>query len=284
MTKDFRITCLAWFMDTAATVTAALPNQIRRGVLWLLGNFYAHFSFAQSRALSKNLQTLFNYEPDVLQSTVRQVCKNFVITLYDFFVPDGITLSVPDRPMLEELRKKHSKGILFLTFHLGHWELGARTMQQWGWPVTAVYQPYENKRFKEMIEKRRAHGVNFVPVGGKAANGVREAFRRGDVVAMLGDHPFGETGMPVELLGHHVIWPKGPVVLAVKEQVPIVVAVIVRVGQRQYKAMVEAPLIPKGKSKAEVERLVQKVADKFGKLVAQYPTQWYRFQEFEFVD
>ena len=191
-------------------------------------------------------------------------------------------MSVPDRKKLEKAREKN-KGVLVLTFHMGHWELGARTMSQWGWPVTAVYQPYKNKKFKEVIESRRAPGVNFVAVGENAASGVREALKRGDMVAMLGDHPFGEAGMPVNLLGHRVLWPKGPVLLAVREKCPIVVAVVIRTKLGSYTALIEDPLYPRSKSRDEVERLVQEVADKFGKFLRQYPTQWYRFRSFEFV-
>ena len=183
---------------------------------------------------------------------------------------------------LEKLREQHP-GILVLTFHMGHWELGARTMKQWGWPVTAVYQPYQNKSFKKSIESRRAEGVNFIPVGGNAANGVRAALRRGDVVAMLGDLPFGEEGAEVNLLGLKIIWPKGPVVLAMKEKCPIVVAVVVRTGVGEYTALIEDPILPNSRKKVDVQRITQEVADKFGKFLPLYSSQWYRFLPFEFV-
>ena len=34
----------------------------------------------------------------------------------------------------------------------------------------------------------------------------------------------------------------------------------------------------------EVDRLSQEVANKFAKLLAAYPTQWYRFRALEFVE
>jgi KDO2-lipid IV(A) lauroyltransferase len=233
-------------------------------------------------ALIQNLQDILDYDPALAAAAADESFRNFAITLHDFFNPNGVVLDVPDRAALEEVRKRHG-GVLMLTFHLGHWELGARTMQQWGWPVTAVYQPYKNPRFKKLIEESRAPGVNFLPVGGQAARGVREALRNGDVVAMLGDHPFGEEGEPVNLLGHRVLWPRGPVILAVRGGTPIVVAAIIREGPRRYRAIVEEPLVPRDTTLAEVDRLVQEVADKFGKVVARHPTQWYRFRPFEIV-
>ncbi len=269
-------------MELALGVTRLLPIPIRLPLISLLGFLFGRAAKKMRLALIGNLRDILDYDQPLAEKTADRVFRNFALTLHDFFNPNGIVLEVPDRDKLEALRKTHG-GVLFLTFHLGHWELGARTMQQWGWPVTAVYQPYRNARFKRLIENSRAPGVNFLPVGGKAARGVREALKAGDVVAMLGDHPFGEEGEPVNLLGHRVLWPRGPVILAVRGGTPIVIAAIVRVGRRRYKALVEDALIPRDATLAEVDRLVQEVADKFGKVLARHPTQWYRFQPFEIV-
>jgi len=112
---------------------------------------------------------------------------------------------------------------------------------------------------------------------------VRDALRRGDMVAMLGDLPFGEEGIDVKLLGHHVMWPKGPILLAVREKCPIVVAVVIRTQFGHYKAFIEDPLIPRASTRAEVRRLVQEVTTQFAKYVTAYPSQWYRFRPFGVV-
>jgi KDO2-lipid IV(A) lauroyltransferase len=273
----------AWVMETTLRIVRLIPLPIRLPLISLLGFLFGRAAKNMREPLIQNLQEILDLDRPRAETAADAVFRNFALTLHDFFNPDGLVLEVPDREKLEKVRREHG-GILVLTFHLGNWELGARTMQQWGWPVTAVYQPYRNKRFKKLIEEHRAPGVNFLPVGGRAARGVREALRNGGVVAMLGDHPFGEEGEPVNLLGHRVLWPRGPVILAVRGATPIVVAAIVRVGRQRYHAIVEDPLIPKDTSLAEVDRLVQEVADKFGKVVTRHPTQWYRFRPFEIVE
>ncbi len=279
---DFLETLGAWTFEALAWFFGKMPRRLRYPLVSFSGAVFAMFAWNMRKALNENLETLFSGELKKFRPRIQTVFRNFALTLGDFYLPDGVKVDVPERNKLEELRKKYP-GVMVLTFHMGHWELGARTMKQWGWPVTAVYQPYRNKSFKKSIESRRAEGVNFVPVGGNAANGVRSALRRGDVVAMLGDLPFGEEGAEVSLLGHRVIWPKGPVVLAMKEKCPIVIAVVVRTGVGEYRAYIEDPIIPEGRGRADVQRLVQEVADKFGKFLPQYPAQWYRFLPFEFV-
>lgn len=273
----------AWMFEIGAIILSLTPRSLRPWIVSHLGLCFGWVARSMRKGLATNLTRLFQIDSDELDPLIDRIFENFALTLLDFFFPRNVTIDVPDRAKLEEIRAKH-KGVLVLTFHIGHWELGARTMRQWGWAVSAVYQPYRNKRFKKVIESRRAPGVHFIPVGGKAAGGVGEALRRGDMVAMLGDHAFGEDGIPVKLFGHTIRWPKGPVVLAMKEKTPIVVAVITRTRAHHYLALIEDPLIPQSKSKAEVQRLVQAVADKFGKLVAQYPEQWYRFKAFDYVE
>ena len=179
-----------------------------------------------------------------------------------------------------EIKEKHG-GIVVLTFHIGNWEIGARFLSEKGFPVSAVYQPYENKRMKKVIEKRRTRRVTFIPVGSQAARGVRDALRRKECVAMLGDHLFGEKGTWVNLLHQKVRWPKGPILLAAKEGAPIVVAVVVRSNAATYQVHMEDPLFPT-KSKNGIQQTTQAVADKFGKYVKQYPSQWFRFHPFEY--
>lgn len=282
-TKNLLLTIGAWAFELAAFGTGFLPKPLRRFVAMVLGWFFGEIATTMRNALDENLKNLLAVDHTQRPRLIQKIFSNFALTLLDFFFPDDVTIAVPEREKLDRIRQEHG-GLLVLTFHLGHWELGARAMQRWGWPVSAVYQPYRNKRFKNMIESRRAPGVEFIPVGGKAAKGVSQALKSKRIVAMLGDHPFGEEGTVVNLLGRRVLWPKGPIVLAIKEKTPIVVAVITRSSPHHYTAHIEDALIPQSKSKVEIDRLVQAVADKFGKFVTQFPEQWYRFRKFEYVE
>lgn len=278
--KGLSQTVGAYAFEFAIRIHRALPRSVDLWLTTRLGALFGHAAPGMRAPLVENLRRILGMTEKEAQTTASSVFSNFALTLHDFFIPDDVTIEVPNRERLERARREHG-GVLTLTFHLGNWELGARTMQTWGWPVTAVYQPYTNPKFKKLIESHRAPGVNFLPVGGHAAKGVMDALRRGDVVAMLGDHPFGEDGAPVNLLGQRVMWPRGPIVLAVRAGCPIVVAVIVRIGRQHYRAIVEEPMIPRARTLAEADRLMQGVADKFGSVVRSYPTQWYRFRAFE---
>jgi len=279
--QDFKATLGSQILEGLARLVRPLPKSVRNKTAQSLGLLYGALPHQQKRALNLNLRRLMSLEGNSLKKINRAVFKNFALTLKDFFFPEDFDIQVPEKSRVEKLREKFG-GVMILTFHMGNWEGGARMMRSWGWPVSAVYQPYENKHFKKTIESRRAKGVNFIPVGKDAAKGVINALKRGDVVAMLGDQPYGEEGTWVRLLGQTVKWPKGPILLAAKAKAPVVIAVIVRKNQNEYEALLEDPIYPFDRSKKGIQQSIQEVADKFGKLLVRFPTQWYRFEAFEF--
>jgi lauroyl/myristoyl acyltransferase len=262
-------------------IFSLIPRVLHEPLVRAFGAVYSTFPHSQRKGLRYNLSRLLGKDDEELDRLTWETFKNFASTLHDFCFPRNVHLDVPDRYKLEKTRKEHG-GAIVLTFHMGHWELGARAMREWGWPVSAVHQPYHNKRFKKFVESRRAPGVNFISVGENATKGIRDALKRGDMVAILGDHPYGEEGSLVNILGHNVLWPRGPVLLAVREKAPIHIAVVVRTASRRYVGIVSDALVPKSRSRAEVDRLIKEVGHKFGMLLTQFPTQWYRFAPMEF--
>jgi len=270
----------AFIFEGLANILRFVPGNIRHKLLQGMGWIYGSLPHGQLKALKFNLRLLMHLKEPELDKTAKEIFQNFATTLFDFSSPKNIHVEFPRKKELENWRSQHGS-LMLLTFHMGLWELGARILGNWGWPVTAIYQPYKNKHLKRVIEKWRAPGVDFIPVGNGAAKSVSQAFREGKLVAMLGDHHFGEEGIPVELLGHNIKWAKGPVLFAVKEQFPIIVSVVIRTGPRSYRVIIEDPLIPRDRSLNEIQRLAQEVADKFGNFLTAFPTQWYYFQPLE---
>ena len=277
--RDIGLTVGGYSFEGLARISKHLSPEARLGLVRFLGRMYGSFPHQKAKTTQHNLKKFLHFSGPALKKMKTEIFENYAIFLHDFFFPDDLDLYFPDRKKLESLRKTHG-GVMLLTFHMGYWELGARAIKNWGWPITAIYQPYENPKFKSVIESRRFQGVNYIPVGQEAAKGVLHALRRGDVVAMVGDHPFGEEGTWVNLLGNRVRLPRGPVVLAAREKKPLVVGVIVKTGKRDYQAYLEDPLFPSHSSKGGIQQTVQEVANKYGNLIQKYPTQWYRFWSF----
>lgn len=175
-----------------------------------------------------------------------------------------------------EAARAAGRGVLFLTSHLGNWELGGRVLAEWGWPVTAVFQPYRSRVLQGYIQRRRAGALRYLAVGRGAAHGVGKVLKNRESVVMLADRPFGEDGVPVTLCGKMARLPRGPFLFACRFGVPVIPGFMVMDEPGRYRAVMEAPLWPEGPD--GVQNLMDKMASVLEKYIAQHADQWYCFE------
>ncbi|HOW28284.1 MAG TPA: lysophospholipid acyltransferase family protein [Elusimicrobiota bacterium] len=209
-------------------------------------------------------------------SDVGRVFENFSNTVVDFLFPDDVHIRMEGRESAEEILRQ-GFGALILTTHLGHWELGGKVLSDWGWPVTAIYQPYRSKILRRFFQEERAPHLSYLMVGQGAALGASKVLKDKKILAMLGDRPFGETGLPVRMFGQEIRLPKGPYLLAARHRTPILPAFVIRTARGQYLGRIEKPLWPEGTSPEKIADLAQKAARVMERTIGQYPEQWFRF-------
>lgn len=230
---------------------------------------------AKWRAVESNLSVINAWGTS--RFTSPQVFENFAATLSDFLSGAPIAVRVEGREKAEEARQK-GRGVIFLTSHLGHWELGGKILTDWGWPVTAIYKPYRSAAMQRFIQNRRAPGLRYLAVGKGAAAGVGQVLHRRESVVFLGDRPFGEEGSRVSLFGRPARLPRGPFLFACRYGAPIVPGFVVRDGPALYRGVVEDPLWPDGAGSDAVDDLLARVARVLEKYIARYADQWFCFE------
>jgi KDO2-lipid IV(A) lauroyltransferase len=236
----------------------------------------ARFLPSHRRAVKDNLAVIAGFSGRAYAP--RDLFRNFGLTLADF-LSDGLPaeVTVEGREKAEGARAR-GKGLLFLTAHIGNWELGGKVLAQWGWDVTAVYKPYQTESMQDFIRDRRAEGLAYLPVGKGAAAGVSRILSRGGAVAILADRPYGEEGLPVTLCGRTARMPKGPFVFAVRHGAPVVPGFVLIKGPGRYHCVVEEPLWPRGKGPAAVKDLLDRMARILEKYVVEHGDQWFCFE------
>lgn len=121
------------------------------------------------------------------------------------------------------------RGILYLTPHLGCFEITARYLIQHG-PITVMYRPPRQPAFEPIMEQaRNMSGLHAVPAN---LQGVREfvrALRRGEAVGMLPDQvPGGGEGVWAPFFDKYAY----TMTLAGKLAAQTGVAVILTAGER----------------------------------------------------
>jgi predicted LPLAT superfamily acyltransferase len=186
----------------------------------------------------------------------------------------------PPKSMIEPL--KEGTGMLFLTAHMGSWEVMGHLLAGEE-RVTVNMLMYEGLQpgIKQILEKGRDFKV--LPADGSPASAaaVLGALRSGEIVCVMGDRLLADEGATVDFLGGRARFPVGAYALAATARVPLWYTFAVRTGPRRYHFVAEeaGPLkyTNRRNKAADHERWAQDFAARLEALVREYPTQWGNF-------
>lgn len=184
-------------------------------------------------------------------------------------------IEVKNGTIIDEIAHR-KRGCLFLTGHIGNWELLGSWLAARAGPARrlhVVVLPLGADSFNELTQGiRRAHGLRVVETAGGAREILR-ALRAGDWVAALVDRPVPDINQRVEFLGKPGRHPFGIARLARKVGVPIVMGACWENGERSYEAEIW-PLIDPADG-CDDESLLETVAGNLESMVRRQPDQWY---------
>jgi len=125
-------------------------------------------------------------------------------------------------PALRELLS--DRGALMVTPHFGNYELMGFTISRLGLPHTAIMRPLDNPLLNRyLVESRRSGGISLVFKKG-AAEAVGPLLRSGEAVGFIADQDAGRKGVFVDFFGRPASWYKSIGLLAMRFNVPVIVA------------------------------------------------------------
>ena len=186
-----------------------------------------------------------------------------------------------DLPALLELEEKSEKGILFITGHLGNFELLAHyTGLQLKRQAHAVARQGTNQLIDERIVTplRESFG-NKVIYKKRALPHVAKALKKGEHVGLLIDIKSNpRQGVPVQFFNLKSYAIKSSAYLQIKLGVPVIPICMVRTGAKQYKLVTGEPVHwnDNGKTKDEqIAELTQIHQAALEDLIRPYPEQWF---------
>lgn len=172
------------------------------------------------------------------------------------------------------------RGLIVLTIHLGNWEVGMAHVASLGSPVNVVLRQEDSEASPFEAGALAREGVRIVSAGESAWNGLDLllALRRGEIVAIQGDRPFGTLIERVDLFGAPVDLPSGPFRLAQVSGSPILAVSMPIRGHSRYRVVLEGPLRV-GPGQEGVRAAVEAFARMIERFVGAWPTQWFNFYE-----
>lgn len=169
------------------------------------------------------------------------------------------------------------RGVMFVSGHVGNWELGGAYIAARGVPFEAVARRMENPLFDEYLtQTRRSIGMTVIH-DADAVRRVPRAMREGHGVAFLVDQ--GAAGLAstwVPFFGRLAKTPRGPAVFALRLKTPLVFACAIRQPSGQYIMHFEAvPVAPTGEREADVDAIVRSYTATLERWVRRVPEQYF---------
>ncbi len=229
-----------------------------------------------------------NVDDPLVQRCARDCFRHFGLYVAEMLHVQGWdTDIVGDRLEIEGEQyfaeaEAYSRGIIFVSAHIGSAEIAAAVAILRGYTITAVTQQLRPQFVMDWAVACRARmGVTLIPAD-RAGLKLLRALRRDEMVAFVIDAGVGRGGgVPVTFFGRPTLFPDGPARLARLSGGPIVFAVAARRSQGRFVAHVEPPLLSDRGLDADEDarRLTQRLAAAFERYVRRYPSQWYAFRE-----
>ncbi len=169
------------------------------------------------------------------------------------------------------------KGAIFVTAHLGPWEIFGLLARHYGVSWTSVYRPMKNPYIdRSMLRYRAAHGQTLIPKYG-AAPALLRVLRGGGYIALLVDQHAKNEGLWVPFFGRPASTTPAPALLALRTGAPIVTGYARRLpGLYRFEVLCEEPLFVRatGSRSADVRNATIEINRRLESYIRRFPDQW----------
>jgi KDO2-lipid IV(A) lauroyltransferase len=267
-----------------------LPLKVGRLVSEHLGGvLYALLRRRRFIAL-ENVSRAFPEDTSLNCSVIaRRSFSSFVLTCFEALkfeyiigeqdaAAEPVAVSEELRKLLHKARRIHdgSGGCIFVTPHIGNWELLPFAGSMVGIPLVAVVRPLDNVYLEKLLYKKRAESKQIIIPKRNALSVLQVTLKQGKSIGMLPDQGTGQ-GIPVSFFGREAFTTPVPAMLAVMYRRPIVVVACCRShDSRTFEGVVCDPIWPTDYSseKEEIYRLSGRMNSEMETIIRRYPEQY----------
>ncbi|MQC82269.1 MAG: hypothetical protein DWG79_00150 [Chloroflexi bacterium] len=279
---------LLWLAIRAGTALANIvPLRVSYALARGAGTLTYWLWFGGRRRCIANMRHVTSGDDAAARRIARQSFGNYAVFLIDFLRSMSATPEDTRRRVifdrwadLEALR--NGNGIVFVTMHLGNWDLGAAALALAGFPITVVADSFNNPRVDQLVRDSRTHLGMTVLAAERMGPGIIRALRRNDVIAALADIPAPPSGgVTVQFFGDAISVPDGVARLALRTGASVVVAALPRHApwSDRIEAWIEPVAFePTGDNDVDVPALTQAIFGYLETMVRRRPDQWYIFR------
>jgi KDO2-lipid IV(A) lauroyltransferase len=261
------------------------PFKVAVEVGELLGiiTFYV-VNFRRSHVINMLTQAFPEKSKKEIGSIARNTYKNFARTVVEiiFFPPmtneEIKKLLICTNENLVKESYSAGKGTIFMSAHLGNWELTALAYSKI-YPMSVVVANQSNVFVDKMMDNvRTKQGFATISRDGMAFRAVMKALKRNEMVAFLADQDAGPQGVFVPFFCRLASTPKGAAIFALRAKCPIIIALGIRQKNGIMKVeFTKVPMPNTGTEEKDIEEINTFYSKKLEDIVRQYPEQWFWF-------
>ncbi len=268
----------------------SVPQNIVRSLSNLLGDLLFFASRKRRNIAQENLRHAFKGEmsQEEIKRLARASCRSFFLTFLEI-VKIRFLFTGPDT--MERLREKtagvdrlfqkakeihdQSHGCIFVTPHIGNWEVLPHVSAFVGIPLAIVARPLDNEYLEKLIFDNRVAGGQTIIPKKNALFTLQKTLQNGTSIGMLPDQSTMK-GISVDFFGRPATTTPVPALLAVNYQRPIVVTACCRREDNTYEGFVSDPIWPGEytSEKEELFRITREITREMESIIRKYPDQY----------
>lgn len=180
-----------------------------------------------------------------------------------------------DRRVLETALAR-GKGVVFVSGHVGNWELLARRVARAGYPSQSIAKETTDPRVTELVGRfRERGGVRSIWRGQEgAARAMLRALKAGEILGLLIDQDTRVQSLFVPFFGELAATPRAAADLAIRTGAAAVVGFCQREGDGYRLTMEEVP-VPEGlEREAAALALTAALSERIEAAIRRAPEQW----------
>lgn len=266
-------------------LTRLFPRRVLLAFGRGLGTFMWKVVKFRRRVVLENLTAAFGNEHDAawIERTGHDFWKHFGMMMMEFLSAGHRdtqdlrdTVEVANHEVLDDLLAR-KQGAILMAGHQGNFELMLPRAAAQGYETHGIVKAQSNKLIDGFYNGIRAReGVGIIYTGG-AFQQIREVLEGGGFIGLLGDQDAGRKGQFVEFLGRPASVSRGPATLAVKAQVPIVMAAMFRKHDHTHVLRV-GPVLeadPAWDQETAITRMTEMHTAELDKAVREMPAMYY---------
>ena len=278
-----------WFEYAAAWLVlkavGALPRRLARGLAVFVVSTLLRLRPKLRRTAEFNLRLAFpDWSEAQSEATVRKMIRNLGWMAAEFARLPRLT-----RENVEQLvvldghenfleGQRRSKGVLYLTGHIGAWELSSFAHALYGFPLHYMARPLDNARLDALVNRYRCASGNRPIFKNESARAMLKILKEGGTVGILADqNTMPAEGVFVDFFGQLACTTAGLARVALHTDAAVVPGYAVwddPLGKYRLRFEPAVELTRSGDAERDIVENTQTFAKVIEDIIRRYPDQW----------